>query len=52
MPENPRFQIRDTEEELNKLDEAIKKLGYKNRGDWYRDMKRQTIKEAKQLKDD
>ena len=43
-----RFQVRDTQEELEKLDEAIKKLGYKDRADWYRDMKRQTIKQAKE----
>jgi metal-responsive CopG/Arc/MetJ family transcriptional regulator len=43
---NNRFQVRDTEEELKKLDEAIRKLGYKDRADWYRDMKRKTIWEA------
>jgi metal-responsive CopG/Arc/MetJ family transcriptional regulator len=43
---NNRFQVRDTEKELKKLDEAIKKLGYKDRADWYRDMKRKAIKEA------
>ena len=47
MIKNPRFQVRDTEEELEKLDEAIKKLGYKVRADWYRDMKRKTIQESK-----
>lgn len=47
MAENPRFQVRDTEEELKRLDEAIKKLGYKDKADWYRDMKRKTIQEAK-----
>lgn len=46
MADNPRFQVRDTEEELQKLDEAIKKLGYKDRADWYRDMKRQTINKS------
>ena len=46
MIKNPRFQVRDTEEELEKLDEAIKKLGYKDRADWYRDMKRKTIQES------
>lgn len=40
------FIVRETEEELKKLDEALKKLGYKDRADWYRDMKRRTIKEA------
>ncbi|MBV4423303.1 hypothetical protein [Clostridium tyrobutyricum] len=47
MIKNPRFQVRDTEEELEKLDEAIKKLGYKDRADWYRDMKRKTIQESR-----
>jgi metal-responsive CopG/Arc/MetJ family transcriptional regulator len=47
MKDNPRFQVRDTAEELKKLDEAIKALGYKDRADWYRDMKRQTIAKAK-----
>lgn len=46
MAANPRFQVRDTQEELEKLDEAIKKLGYKDKADWYRDMKRKTIQEA------
>ncbi len=48
MAINPRFQTRDTEEELIKLDAAIKDLGYKDRADWYRDMKRKTIKLAKE----
>ncbi len=43
-----RFQVRDTQEELEKLDKAIKKLGYKDRADWYRDKKRQTIREAEE----
>lgn len=47
MPVNPRFQVRETEEELNKLDEAIKVLGYKDRSDWFRDMKRKTIELSK-----
>jgi len=42
-----RFRIRESEEELQKLDEAIEKLGYKDRADWYRDMKRKTIERAK-----
>lgn len=46
MPDNSRFQVRDTQEELLKLDLAIKKLGYKDRADWYRDMKRKTIEKA------
>jgi metal-responsive CopG/Arc/MetJ family transcriptional regulator len=44
---NLRFQVRDTEEELKKLDEAIRILGYKDRADWYRDMKRKAIAESK-----
>lgn len=47
---NSRFQVRDTEEELKKLDEIIKKLGYKDRADWYRDMKRKTIEKAGEKK--
>lgn len=46
MPENTRFQVRDDKEEIEKLEKAIKKLGYKNKGDWYREMKRKAIKEA------
>ena len=46
MPKSPRFQVRDTEEELKKLDESIKKLNYKDRADWYRDMKRKAIEKA------
>ncbi|PJI09954.1 MULTISPECIES: hypothetical protein [Clostridium] len=46
MAENPRFQVRDTKEELEKLEKAIKKLGYKDKADWYRDMKRKTIHKA------
>ena len=41
-----RLHVRDTKEELAKLDEAIKILGYKDRSDWYRSMKRQTIKDV------
>jgi hypothetical protein len=43
---NSRFQVRDTAEELRKLDEAIKKLGYKDKADWYREMKREAIRKA------
>jgi metal-responsive CopG/Arc/MetJ family transcriptional regulator len=46
---NIRFQVREVETELKSLDEAIKKLGYKDRGDWYREMKRNAIKEASKL---
>lgn len=48
---NPRFQVRDTEEGLHKLDEALKILGYKDRADWYRDMKRKTIEKANEKKE-
>jgi len=47
MPKNLRFQVRDTEKQLKELDEAIKRLNYKDRGDWYRDMKRRTIEKGK-----
>ncbi len=47
---NIRFQVRDTQEELEKLDKAIKALGYKDRADWYRDMKRQVIRQAESSK--
>ena len=47
MATDTRFQVRDTQEELEKLDKAIKKLGYKDRADWYRDCKRQVIRQAK-----
>lgn len=46
MATDTRFQVRDTAEELDKLDKAIRKLGYKDRADWYRDMKRQTIRQV------
>jgi len=47
MAQSPRFQVRDTEEQLKQLDEALKRLNYKDRGDWYRDMKRKTIEKGK-----
>jgi metal-responsive CopG/Arc/MetJ family transcriptional regulator len=50
VADNTRFQARDTQEELEKLDKAIKTLGYKDRADWYRDMKRQTIRQAESSK--
>ena len=50
MAENTRFQVRDTVEELEKLDKAIHKLGYKDRADWYRDCKRQVIRQAESSK--
>lgn len=47
MAANPKFQVRETEEELQKLDEALKVLGYKDRADWFRDMKRKAIELSK-----
>ena len=41
------MQVVDSQEELEKLDKAIRKLGYKDRADWYRDCKRQAIRQAK-----
>jgi hypothetical protein len=32
------------------LDKAIHKLGYKDRADWYRDCKRQVIRQAESSK--
>ena len=46
MAKDNRFQVRDTREELEKLDKAIRKLGYKDRADWYRDCKRQVIRQG------
>ena len=42
-PKNPRFTVRDTQEQLEKLKEAITAQGYKDFADWYRNMKRCTI---------
>ncbi len=50
MATDTRFQVRDTQEELEKLDKAIRKLGYKDRADWYRDCKRQVIRQAESSK--
>lgn len=50
MAVNPRFQVRDTEEELQKLDKALKILNYSDRSAWYKEMKRQTIIEAEKKK--
>lgn len=47
MAVNPKFQVRETDEQLEKLDEALKILGYSNRADWFRDMKRKTIELSK-----
>lgn len=55
MPQNPRFQVRDDDEELKKLDNALIKLGYKKRDGsadrtrWYEDKKNESIKEAEKL---
>lgn len=52
---NNRFQVRQTPEELEELDNALIILGYKkpngtaNRADWFRDMKRDALKEAKKM---
>lgn len=49
MAENKRFQVRDSEEELKKLKEAVKKLGFKDTADWYRSVKRETIQKANRV---
>jgi len=49
MAINPRFSVRDSEEELRRLDESIKLLGYKDRADWFRDMKRKTFELSKNI---
>jgi hypothetical protein len=46
MATDNRFQVRDTSEELERLDKAIKKLGFTSRATWYHEMKRRTIIEA------
>ena len=50
MARDARFTVWESEEELKKLDEALKELNYKDRADWYRDMKRQTLDKAKRIK--
>ena len=50
MIENLRFQVRESQKDLDKLDAALNVLGYKNRADWYRTMKRETISAAKKEK--
>lgn len=47
---NVRFQVRETEEGLKKLDEALKRLGYSSRTEWYREKKRDAIKEAAEIR--
>ena len=41
-----RLNIRETKEELEKLDKALKIMGYSSRADWYREKKREIIREA------
>lgn len=43
-----KFSVRESVQELERLDKALKILGYRNRADWYREMKRKTIKEAEE----
>jgi metal-responsive CopG/Arc/MetJ family transcriptional regulator len=41
-----RFMVRETKSELKKLDKALKIMGYSSRADWYREKKREIIREA------
>lgn len=41
-----RFIVRESKEELEKLDKALKIMGYSSRADWYREKKREIIREA------
>ena len=41
-----RFLVRETESELKKLDRALQIMGYSSRADWYREKKREIIREA------
>lgn len=43
-----RFMVRETEEELIKLDKALRKLGYFNRSDWYREKKRELYEKVEE----
>ena len=43
-----KFSVRESVQELKKLDKALKILGYRNRADWYRELKRKTIREAEE----
>ena len=43
---NARFVVRETMAELKKLDWALSIMGYSSRADWYREKKREIIKEA------
>lgn len=50
MANNPRFQVRETEEGLRILDEAIKELGFDDRSHWYKEMKRKAVLEFQSRK--
>lgn len=43
------FSVREKRSDIKYLDMAIKLLGWKDRSDWYRAMKRETIAKAKLL---
>ena len=46
MSDQSRFIVRETKGELEKLDKALKILGYFNRADWYREKKRELLEKA------
>jgi metal-responsive CopG/Arc/MetJ family transcriptional regulator len=46
MSDQSRFIVRETKGELEKLDRALKTLGYFNRSDWYREKKRELLEKA------
>ncbi len=51
---NPRFQIRQSEEELEELDKALIAAGYTKNGKpdragWFREVRRNLIKESKDV---
>lgn len=39
------FKARETQENLDELQKVVIALGYKDKSDWYREMKRKTIRE-------
>ncbi len=41
-----RFMVREYKSELEKLDKSLEIMGYSSRADWYREKKREIIKEA------
>jgi metal-responsive CopG/Arc/MetJ family transcriptional regulator len=41
-----RFMVRETKSGLKKLDWALNIMGYSSRSDWYREKKREIIREA------